>query len=229
MYPNPSTVLPLPPRPNLEQYKTQAKDLVKACKSSDHSAIRGWAARWIEGLVRLQGPSLAPELRAWIQGQLDPLEVFAKGKLSARSPTGSKCALASAQFVIARTHGFKSWPTFAKHIQALAAAATPVSQFEAAASAIVTGDVATLERLLRENPQLIRARSTREHRITLLHYIGANGFEGYRQQCPKNAVEVARVLLNAGAEVDAVPKGPMGRGTTLGLVATSIHTERAGV
>jgi len=229
MYPNPSAVLPLPPRTNLEQYKTQAKDLVKGCRSGDPSAIHGWAARWIEGLVRLQGPCLAPQLRAWIESQLDQLEEFAKTRLSGPSPTGSKCALASAQFVIARAHGFKSWPTFAKHIQALAAAATTISQFEAAASAIVTGDVATLERLLRRNPQLIRARSTREHGITLLHYIGANGFEGYRQQCPKNAVEVARVLLNAGAEVDAVPKGAMGRGTTLGMVATSIHTERAGV
>jgi hypothetical protein len=229
MYPNPSTVLPLPPRPDLQQYKTQAKDLVKACKSADPSAFRAWAARWIEGVMRLQGPSLTPVLRSWIASQLDQLEEFAKSKLSGPSPAGSKCALTSAQFVIARAHGFKSWPRFAKHIEGLAAVASPISQFEAAASAIVTGDVVSLQRLLRENPELIRARSTREHRITLLHYIGANGFEGYRQQCPGNAVEIARVLLNTGAEVDAVPKGPIGRGTPLGMVATSIHTERAAV
>ena len=29
MYPNPQDVLPLPARPNLEQYKKQAKDLVR--------------------------------------------------------------------------------------------------------------------------------------------------------------------------------------------------------
>ena len=229
MYPNPSTVLPIPPRPDLDQYKTQAKDLVKACRSGDPTALRAWAARWIEGLMRLQGPSLTPVLRSWIASQLDQLEDFAKSKLSGPSPAGPKCALTSAQFVIARAHGFKSWPKFAKHIEALAAVASPISHFEAAASAIITGDVVSLQRLLRKNPELIRARSTREHRITLLHYIGANGFEGFRQQCPENAVEIARVLLNAGAEVDAVPKGPIGRGTTLGMVATSIHTERAGV
>ena len=229
MYPNPSTVLPLPPRPNLEQYKTLAKDLVKACRSGDPSAMREWAARWIEALMRLQGPSLTPVLRTWIENQLDQLEEFTRTKLSGPSPAGSKCALASAQFVIARAHGFKGWPKFARHIEALSAVASPISQFETAASAIVTGDVLSLRRLLRENPELIRARSTREHRITLLHYVGANGFEGYRQQCPKNAVEIARVLLDAGAEVDAVPKGPVGRGTPLGMVATSIHTERAGV
>ena len=79
----------------------------------------------------------------------------------------------------------------------------PVSQFEAAAHAIVTGDVATLKRLLGENPQLIRARSTREHRATLLHYVSANSVEGYRQKTPKNVVKVAEILLQAGAEVDA--------------------------
>src|SRR5262252_5447071 len=169
MYPNPSTVLPLPPRPNLEQYKTLAKDLVKACRSGDPSAMREWAARWIEALMRLQGPSLTPVLRTWIENQLDQLEEFTRTKLSGPSPAGSKCALASAQFVIARAHGFKSWPKFAKHIQALAAVASPISQFEAAASAIITGDVVSLRRLLSENTELIRARSTREHRIMLLH------------------------------------------------------------
>ena len=38
---------------------------------------------------------------------------------------------------------------------------------------------------------------------TLLHYVGANGVEGYRQQSPPNAVAIARLLLDAGAEVDA--------------------------
>ena len=63
--------------------------------------------------------------------------------------------------------------------------------------------MATLKRLLDENPQLIRARSTREHQATLLHYVSANGVEGYRQKTPNNAAKVAEILLQAGAEVDA--------------------------
>jgi len=102
-------------------------------------------------------------------------------------------------------------------------------RFEAAADAIVDGDIATLARLLDEEPELIHARSTREHRCTLLHYVGANGFEGYRQKSPTNAVEIAELLLRCGAEVDAVTSGNMGAGTTLGLVATSLHTHRARV
>ena len=141
---------------------------------------------------------------------------------------GAKFALADAQLVIAREHGFESWPKFAKHIEGLALENSPVSQFELAADAIVTGDTAALESLLRENPNLIRVRSTRVHRATLLHYVGANGFENYRQKSPKNAVEIAKILLDAGAEVDAVADA-YGKDTTLGLVATSIHPKQAGV
>jgi len=103
------------------------------------------------------------------------------------------------------------------------------TKFEEAADAIVSGDIDTLTRLLNENPELIHERSTREHRCTLLHYVGANGFEGFRQKSPKNAVEIAELLLESGADVDAVTSGEMGVGTTLGLVATSVHPHRAGV
>jgi ankyrin repeat protein len=103
------------------------------------------------------------------------------------------------------------------------------TEFEAAADAIVSGDFATLKRLLDENPELIHEHSAREHRCTLLHYVGANGVEGFRQKSPKNAVEIAELLLERGAEVDAVTSGNIGRGTTLGLVATSVHPHRARV
>src|SRR2546422_201931 len=61
-----------------------------------------------------------------------------------------------------------------------------------AADAIVNGDAGKLKRLLRENPTLVRARSTREHGATLLHYTSANGVEGYRQKTPKNIVEITK-------------------------------------
>jgi ankyrin repeat protein len=100
------------------------------------------------------------------------------------------------------------------------------------------GILATLKSLLREYPELVEARSTREHQATLLHYVAANGVEDYRQKTPKNAVKVATVLIEAGAEVDAdLDYGLEGRksyperlgSTTLGLVATSFHTAKAGV
>jgi ankyrin repeat protein len=141
----------------------------------------------------------------------------------------TRCRLADAQFFIARVHGFASWPKFAKHLVALARAYSPVAQFDAAVDALVAGDLATLGKLLSENPELVRARSTREHGSTLLHYVSANGVEGFRQKTPKIIVEITKLLLKAGADVHAESDAYGGRSTTLGLTATSCHPENAGV
>jgi ankyrin repeat protein len=179
----------LPARPNLEQYRKQAKELLKACKSGDSAAIQ---------------------------------------RIKRLHPRSNTYTLADAQLTIAREHAFESWPKFAKHIEALTQESSPVSQFESAVDAIVTGDAVTLRRLLDESPELIRERSTRMHRATLLHYVAANGFEDYRQKSPKNAVEILEILLSVGAEVDAVAD-TYGKSTTLGLVASSVHPKQAGV
>ncbi len=77
----------LPARPNLEQYKKQAKDLLKACKAGDSEAVQ-----------RIK------KHRARSDGLPD-------------SGFSEKIALVDAQFTIAREHGFESWPKFAKHIE----------------------------------------------------------------------------------------------------------------
>jgi hypothetical protein len=59
--------LPLPPHPNLEQYKMLAKDFQHACRSGDPGAIRDWAARWAETLVVfLVLPALADRFDAQV-------------------------------------------------------------------------------------------------------------------------------------------------------------------
>ncbi len=75
----------------------------------------------------------------------------------------------------------------------------------------------------------MRTRSTHEHRSTLLHYVSANGIEDFRQRSPKNIVEIAKLLLEAGADVNAESDAYGGHSTALGLTATSCHPERAGV
>jgi ankyrin repeat protein len=222
MFPNPHDALPLPPRPNLEHYKKRAKDLLKASRSPDPTALRTWFANWITSLARLSDLTITPALPVRIGRWTDQLEEFARQELSATP------ALTTAQFVLARAHGFESWPKLAKHIAATTRANSPVNHFEQSADAIITGDTATLEKLLREHPALIRAHSTRRHQATLLHYISANGIEGYRQKTPQNIIQVAELLLHSGAAVNAVAD-VYGGSTTLTLVATSLHPERAGV
>ena len=218
--PNPQDVLPLPPRPSLERYRKLAKELVKACKSQDENAIGEWTNQWIETLARHAGGrlSLAEKTR-----DANRTESFAREKLA------QKCTLSNAQFVIARSHGFESWPKFARHLEALAQTTSSIARFEAAADAIITGKIAVLKRLLREEPQLVHMRSTREHQAMLLHYVAANGVENYRQKTPKNIVQITNLLLEAGAEINATANMYGGRATTLGLAATSIHPELAGI
>ncbi len=223
-----SDALPLPPRPNLEQYKKLAKDFQKACKLNESDAVRVWFARWSETLARLQGVELTSDVKQRIERESRQIESRWQ-KFKQSNERAARCTLADAQFFIARGHGFASWPKFAKHIQALERANTPVSQFEAAADAIAKGDLETLKTLLAENPALVRKRSTREHRSTLLHYVSANGIEDYRQKTPQNIVEITKLLLDAGADVNAESDAYRGRSTALGLTATSCHPEEAGV
>jgi len=223
MFPNPQNSLPLPQHLDLEQYRKLAKELLRASKSTDPDAIRNWSANWVKGLVERSGIEITPQLPVRTDGWIRDVANFAQAKLS----DGSK--LSDAQFVIARSHGFPSWPEFVRHIHKATDTHSLEAKFEAAADAVVIGDVPTLKKLLQENPRLARQCSTREHRATLLHYCSANGVEGYRQKTPKNIVEITRILLEAGAEVDAGADVYGGDCTTLGLAATSVHPEKAGV
>ena len=80
----------IPTRPSLEQYRKQAKDLLDGVAKQTPDAL---------GRVETCHPRL--------QG------------LTASSLVASKMKLADAQLVIAREHGFESWPKFSSHLSAL--------------------------------------------------------------------------------------------------------------
>src|SRR5438034_11122288 len=95
----------LPPRPNLEQYRKQAKDLLRTWKAADPQTKR---------------------------------------------------KLADAQFEIAREHGFDTWKKFTEQIDRLSGAAEKTAIWKSAEDALVAGDAAILERLLREHEKMFR-------------------------------------------------------------------------
>ena len=128
--------------------------------------------------------------------------------------------------LVARYFGFSSW----KSIEA-SAKTTLDPLFEQAVDAVVGGDLEELSRVLELDPSLARHRSNWGHRSTLLHYVAANGVEIHRQKVPANAVEIARLLLESGADPDALAEtygGGMNQ-TVLSLLVTSGHPHDRGL
>ncbi|WP_338870286.1 hypothetical protein WBJ53_22355 [Spirosoma sp. SC4-14] len=128
---------------------------------------------------------------------------------------------------IARLYGFGNWEALTTYTSAICKQQA-AWLFESAIEAIIRGNITQLEALLFNNPALVQMRSMRIHKATLLHYLGANGIENYRQKVPGNAVSIAQILLNAGAAVDTLAD-IYGKSTTLTLVATSIHPWQTGI
>src|SRR5215831_7686350 len=119
-----SDALPLPPHPNLDQYRKLAKDLLRALKSESDNAIRQWAERWVEKVAALLGQP-AEQFRT----QARRVESQWR-KIRESNYSMVPCSLTGAQFFLARWHGFESWPKFVKHIEALERANSSVSVFE---------------------------------------------------------------------------------------------------
>jgi len=129
-----------------------------------------------------------------------------------------------ARVTVAREHGFQDWPQVESQ-----GAANLDRDFEHAVEAVVSGKRDALEVLLEENPHLARQTSRYGHRATLLHYVAANGVETWRQKVPRNAVEITRLLLAAGADVHAKAAVYGGQFDTMALLVTSAHPAEAGL
>jgi ankyrin repeat protein len=164
----------------------------------------------------------------FVQGSLDRV---VDGIVHRVEAAGDRFKLAEAQFLIARAHSFDNWRDFADHVERLSRNDGAPDPFESGADAVVTGDLPTLEALLRRSADLVRARSARSHRATLLHYVAANGVEDFRQLTPPNAIAIATCLLEAGAEVDALANtyGGGTAQTTMNLLVSSVHPAKAGL
>src|SRR5215831_9974476 len=174
----------------LEGYQRQAEELLDAWRAGDTGALQ---------IVHQRHPRFLDERIRWLPKKISEAEL-----------RGGSFDLADAQLTVARWYSFADWQRLADYVGAVTQNGSRVARFEAAVEAVINGDLPTLERLLGEDPELVRARSTRVtphdppvHRATVLHYIAANGVEGYRQKTPSNAAAVATMLLKAGAEPDA--------------------------
>lgn len=198
-------------------YLRQADEALAGWQSRDEQAVR---------FFRAHHPKFLDDKIPWLQR-------FWESDADARKIPVDRD---DAKLAVARFYDFRDWPSLETYVAAVTDHSSAVWRFERAAEAVIDGDAATLTRLLREDPELVRARSTRVcnfeppvHRATLLHYLAANGIEGYRQRSPKNAVEIAKILLDAGAEADALQHSYGGQNTTMAMLVSSSPPRDAGV
>lgn len=222
--------LPIPSRPDLEQYRKRAKSLVAAANSSDPDAVTQWAADWLRALTKSLAVDVTPFVQHSFDRAVEQLRAEVATRLAKARKSGQSFTLADAQHLIAQAHSYENWPDFAREIEGLRSDAGK-SDFELAADAIVNGDLVRLNELLEKHPGLVREHSGRKHHATLLHYVAANGVEDFRQKTPPNAVEIAQRLIGAGADVNALADTYGGDlyQTTMNLLVSSTHPADAGL
>jgi hypothetical protein len=189
-------VRPLPPKPNLEHLKHQARDLRKAHAARD----RGAAQRIRE---------FHPQCR-----ELSDEAIFAR-----------PLSLADAQLTTARERGFKSWPRLKAYVESPELAERihkprheiiENAVFGRAVELLDAGDVAGLREHLKRHPKLVEQKVEFEgvnyfRNPTLLEFVAENPIRHGSQ--PDNIVEVTRVILDAEPDLAS-------SNTTLALVAT---------
>ena len=198
-------VRPLPPQPNLDHLKHQAKDLLKA-----HAA---------------QSPEAAQRIREFhprFQQSTDA-EIFR-----------SALKLSDAQLTIARESGFPSWTRLKHHIETPTLAdrldlphheRIENPAFRRAVDLLDAGDAAGLRAHLQQHPNLAQQRMLLEggnyfRNPTLLEFVAENPTR--RGTLPANIVEMTKAILNAGASQAALDE-------TLMLIASSAVTHKCDV
>ncbi|MGD0568977.1 MAG: ankyrin repeat domain-containing protein [Candidatus Sulfotelmatobacter sp.] len=139
----------LPPNPNLEQLKKQAKSLLKRQQAADSEAL----TRIRENHPRWKNLSQEKE----------------KEQVAA-----SAFALADAQLVIASEYGFASWSKLQSYVKTLEAASSTAEAVASLRDAAGKGDLARLNALLDAHPELIDERGGEGVRTPLHHAVFGN-------------------------------------------------------
>jgi hypothetical protein len=198
-------VRPLPPNPNVEHLKYQAKDLLR-----EHAASNPGAAQRIR------------EFHPRFAGATDS-KIFS-----------AHLRLSDAQSVIARESGFPSWARLKRHIEKPTLAdqlnlphheRIEDAAFRRGVELLDAGDEAGLRAHLKQYPNLVHQRIVFEggnyfQNPALLEFIAENPVR--HGKLPANIVEIARIILDAGADQSA-------RDEALGLVSTGRVPRECGV
>jgi ankyrin repeat protein len=195
----------LPPNPNLDHLKHQAKDLLRAHAAADRAVAQ--RIREFHPLFR----------------EAADREIFE-----------AQLSLSDAQLAIAREYGFPSWTRLKRRIEhptAVDDVSRPHHEriedpvFRRAVDLADAGDVETQRAHLAQHRQLVNQQVTFEggnyfRNPTLLEFTAENPVR--HRKLPKNIIDVMKVILDAGANVSS-------RKETLALVCSGCVPRDCGV
>jgi hypothetical protein len=195
----------LPSKPNLDHLKYQAKDLLR-----DHAALNLGAAQKLR--------EFHPRF-----GRSTDAEIF-----------DAPLKLSDAQLAIARESGFPSWARLKRHIEKPTLSdqldlphheRIEDTVFRRAVDLIDAGEAIGLRTWLSQHPKLVHQHVNFEgwnyfFNPTLLEFVAENPVR--HGKLPQNIVEIAKVILDAGASQSAM-------NVTLALVATGSVPHESGM
>jgi ankyrin repeat protein/transposase len=180
----------LPARPDLAQYKKQAKEILRDIAGLDSDRRKVALFRMVRNHPRFRDLSIE-EIRA----------------------AAETCSLTEVQLVIAREHGFQSWPRFAHHvetvmrIESVAKLVDPVAAFLEVATipqytGHATGTVEHAEMILARNQTLANAKGGPLDWDPLT-YLCFSRYLRIDKSKAEAFVATARALLEAGARAQS--------------------------
>ena len=130
-----------------------------------------------------------------------------------------------AKATIAMEHGFKNW----EQMKNILTDQPYNFAFESAISLLLSGKHSALKSLLYDQPSLIHEQSKYGHSASLIHYLGSNGMELWRQVVPLNLAKMTKLLLETGADKNALMNVYGGKFNVRNLLETSAHPVAAGI
>lgn len=210
--------------PHVEMMMTVANSIQSSLKQSQPSQsapalLRDVMNQWLETFRRDWANGSEWTKLVWSNSSVSKSKSF---EGTTKEEALKQAGVSDFQNVVAEYFGWKDW----RQAELDPAWLNPLNElFEQAVDLILEGKADQLSEMIRRYPELIDQSASWGHRCQFIHYIAANGIEMHRQVTPPNAVEIARILLEAGADPDALANtyggGP--NQTPLCLVITSAH------